>query len=202
MHGNHDVRFDKPLQPIRKRQAHPAAMADPRHLALFRRQQLRNFRRHPLMNNRHGLAMPCVVAVEDRRYDVVERIGDQTIGQQIILTAIPDIIETALPNRIHLDQIQRHDVKILTIADDLGKTGSRAPGHVVVDDQKRRKVCAGLRAERRERDRLEQTKRTAVPFFVVDADSEAGNDEMLKASATHPSADLKQQINRLPRLRR
>src|SRR5580704_14822270 len=67
----------------------------------FGSQECRHFLSHPLLDEVHGLDVPRIVGVEHGGDDVFERVDDHAMGEQVILTALPDIIETALMDLLH-----------------------------------------------------------------------------------------------------
>ena len=62
--------------------------------------------------------MPRIVGIEHGGDDVFERVDDHAMGEQVILTALPDIIETPLVDLLHDREVDRHEVKVLVAADD------------------------------------------------------------------------------------
>ena len=129
----HDVGMGKPQEAVRKSQTHTPRMAAPGAIIAFRREKIRHFRCRPRSNRRHSLAMQSIVAVEHRGNDVTEGIGDQAIGEQIFPAAIPNVVEAAMSDLVHAEQIDRDDMKIWMVTDNPGEARSCARGHVKID---------------------------------------------------------------------
>ena len=93
-------------------------MASPRHVSPFGSQECRHFLSHPLLDDIQGLDVPRIVGIEHGRDDVFERVDDHAMGEQVILTALPDIIETPLVDLLHGREVDRHDMEISMTVDD------------------------------------------------------------------------------------
>src|SRR5580704_10112245 len=124
------------------------------------------------MDQFHHIAVPRVVAIDRRSQHIVERFGEQTTSDYVVLAAAPDVIKTPMANMVDIGEIERHDMDIARTTDYGAKPAKRRLGNMAINDDQPVEVLAGLCAQRRKGHGLEQTKGSVVPALIADADAE------------------------------
>jgi hypothetical protein len=95
----------------------------------------------------HHLPIPRVIGIQVRGHDIFGWIGEQMPLDDVILAAVPDMIEAAVSNPLHIGQVEWNDMGIGPAADDVANPIQRRWGDLRVSNDQPSEVLPGLRAQ-------------------------------------------------------